>query len=225
MSMESSIYFYCDDLPGNSPMRQKGWLEERERGGYISPSYKAPLKTDGKLDFHEWEKFLKRNRSLLLQCESPRIDLGIMADCQVADFDLRVPVRVLQAFAKAKVWLGLTLMPNGNNQVRYQQKCHNTLSADTPSGGRPPALPPSIRQHQGKMGLYPIRANSSLYSPDELPPDATTIAICQYLGEWGFASNDVPPALMETLSTRNAELRLHINTPQRRGRKINCTLS
>lgn len=30
---------------------------------------------------------------------------------------------------------------------------------------------------------------------------------------------------METLSTRNAELRLHINMPQRRGRKINCTLS
>lgn len=224
MSIESSIYFYCDDLPCDSPMLQKGWLQERERGGYISPSYKSPLETDGKVDFREWEKFLKRNRALLLQCESARIDIGIMADCQVADFDLRVPVRVLQAFAKAKVWLGLTLMPNGNNQIRYQQKYYNTFSADTPSSEGPPALPPTILQHQAKMGLYPIDANSSLYTPDEIPPDATTIAICQYLGEWGFASNDVPPALMETLSDRNTELRLHINMPQRRGRKMNCIL-
>lgn len=224
MSIESSIYFYCDNLPDDSPLLKSGWLQKRERGGYISPSYKAPLKPDGKVNFHEWEKFLTHNRPLLLECESPRIDIGIMADCQMADFDLRVSPQVMQAFAAAKVWLGLTLMPNGNKQTRYQKNYYDTLSADRPSCAELQLLPPSIRRHQAEMGLYPIRVNSCLYEPDELPPDASTIAICQYLGEWGFASNDIPPVLMETLSSSDRELRLHINLPQRRGRRANCSL-
>ncbi len=147
------------------------------------------------MDFREWEKFLNRIRTKLLQCKSARIDIGIMADCQVADFDLRVPVRVLQSFAKAKVWLGLTLMPNGNNQVRYQQKYYNTLSADTPSLERPM----NFRQMPPPLPSANIRGN-------------------------GGASADVFPVFMETLSDRNAELRLHINMPQRRGGRLNCIL-
>lgn len=226
MGIESSIYFYCDKLPGNSPLLQKGWLEKRERGGYISPSYRTPLAADGGLlAFREWVKFLTRNRELLKQCDYPALDIGIMADCQVADFDLTVQVRVLEAFAQAGVWLQLTFMFNGNEQVRYRKKYYKLLSANAPTGKTIQGLPPSILQHQAAMGLYPVSCNSNLYTPEVFPAEASTIAICQYPGEWCFCDNHVSPVLMAELSARKAELRLHINMPQRRGRHINCTLS
>lgn len=224
MSIESSIYFCCDDLPDDSPVQRKGWLEARECGGYISPSYKSPIKPDAPLDFHEWEMFLRRNRELLKQCDTPALDIGIMADCQVADFDLTVQVRVLEAFAQAGVWLQLTFMFNGNEQVRYRKKYYKLLSANAPTGKTIQGLPPSILQHQAAMGLYPVSCNSNLYTPEVFPAEASSIAICQYLGEWGFCHNHVPPVLMAELSARNAELRLHVNMPQRRGCKLNCSL-
>lgn len=224
MDIDSSIYFCCDALPDESPMLRGDWLEARECGGYISPSYKSPIKPDAPLHFHEWEKFLRRNRELLKQCDTPALDIGIMADCQVADFDLTVPPRVLQAFAQAGVWLQITFMVNGNERVRYQKKYYKLLSADIPTGKTIQGLPPSILQHQSAIGLYPVSCNSSLYAPDDFPTEASTIAICQYPGEWGFCHNHVPPPLMAELCARSAQLRLHINMPQRRGRKLNCTL-
>lgn len=92
MYFESSIYFYCDSLREGSQLRRVDWMEERERGGFISPSYKCSLGENDDIPFAEWQRFLEKNRSLLLKdCSSARIDVGIMADFQVADFTLSVP--------------------------------------------------------------------------------------------------------------------------------------
>ncbi len=89
MALESSIYFYCDSLREDSPLLRGEWMEERERGGFISPSYKSLLREHGDIPFAEWSRFLEKNRKLLLRdCTSATIDVGIMADFQIADFTL-----------------------------------------------------------------------------------------------------------------------------------------
>ena len=62
MYLESSSYFCCDALREDSPMRRGNWLEERERGGFISPSYRHQLGGEEGIPFSEWQRFLVENR-------------------------------------------------------------------------------------------------------------------------------------------------------------------
>lgn len=233
MYFESSIYFYCDSLREDSQLRRVEWLEERERGGFISPSYKCSLGENDDIPFAEWQCFLEKNRSLLLRdCSSARIDVGIMADFQVADFTLSVPPELQRALARACVWLSISLMANGNDQSRYAGESYYLLASST-TGKPQNGLPGSIRRHLNTQGLHPhlwTKHQALLYTKDELlaaiPATAdSVIRLSNYIGDYGFASLDVPPALMRDLADRGCTLQLHFNTPQRRGRKCVHALS
>lgn len=233
MYVESSIYFYCDSLREDSPMLRGNWLEERERGGFISPSYKHRLCRDEDIPFSEWSRFLEKNRKLLLRdCTSATIDVGIMSDFQIADFTLSIPPALLQQFARACVWLSITFMAGGNDRVRYGGECYYILTSGT-QGNQQSGLPGSIRRHLSTQGLQPhvwTKSHALLYTREELLaaiPAGTggMVRLSKYTGAYGFYSLDVPPALMRALADRGCTLQLHINTPQRRGRKCVHALS
>ncbi len=233
MYFESSIYFCCDSLREGSRLHRGGWMEERERGGFISPSYKHRLSRDEDIPFAEWSRFLEKNRKLLLQdCTSATIDVGIMADFQIADFTLSVPPALLQQFARACVWLSITFMAGGNDRIRYGGECYYILTSGTP-GKQQSGLPGSICRHLTTQGLQPhvwTKSHALLYTREELltaiPAETGgMVRLSKYTGAYGFYSLNVPPALMRTLADRGCTLQLHINTPQRRGRKCMHTLS
>ena len=233
MSLESSIYFYCDSLREDSPLRRGDWMEERERGGFISPSFKQLLRRDENIPFSEWLRFLEKNRKLLLKdCTSATIDVGIMADFQVADFTLSVPPELLRALARACVWLSITFMAGGNDQTRYGGECYYILASGA-QGNQQSGLPGSIRRHLASQGLQPhlwTKSHALLYTREELLAAIPTrtggmVRLSKYTGAYGFYSLDVPPALMRALADRGCTLQLHINTPQRRGRKCSHALS
>ena len=233
MLLESSIYFYCDSLREDSPMLRDNWMEERDRGGFISPSYKCRLKGNEDIPFTGWLRFLEKNRKLLLRdCTSATIDVGIMADFQIADFTLSVPPELLLALARACVWLSITFMPGGNDRLRYDGECYYILASCT-QGEKKKGLPGSICRHLSSQGLQPhlwTKSHALLYTREELlaaipSGDGGTIRLSKYTGSYGFYSLDVPPALMRTLADHGCTLQLHINTPQRRGRKRSHALS
>ena len=233
MYLESSIYFYCDSLREGSQLRRVEWLEDRERGGFISPSYKCSLGENDDIPFAEWQRFLEKNRRLLLRdCSSARIDVGIMADFQVADFTLSVPPELQRALARACVWLSISLMANGNDQSRYAGESYYLLASST-TGKPQSGLPGSIRHHLSTQGLQPhvwTKSHALLYTREELLaaiPAGTggMVRLSKYTGAYGFYSLDVPPALMRAQADRGCTLQLHINTPQRRGRKCSHALS
>ncbi len=233
MPLESSIYFYCDSLREDSPLLRGEWMEERERGGFISPSYKSLLGEHGDIPFAEWSRFLEKNRKLLLRdCTSATIDVGIMADFQIADFTLSVRPEQLLALARACVWLSITFMAGGNDRMRYGGECYYILASGT-QGNQQSGLPDSIRRHLASQGLQPhlwTKSHALLYTREELLaaiPAGTggMVRLCKYTGAYGFYSLNVPPALMRALADRGCTLQLHINTPQRRGRKCAHALS
>ncbi len=233
MPLESSIYFYCDSLREDSPMLRDNWMEERKRGGFISPSYKCRLKGNEDIPFTGWLRFLEKNRKLLLRdCTSATIDVGIMADFQIADFTLSVPPELLRALARACVWLSITFMPGGNDQTRYDGECYYLLASGAP--GKPQkGLPGSISRHLSTQGLQPhlwTKSHALLYTREELltaipAGEGAIVQLSKYTGSYGFYSLDVPPALMRALADRGCTLQLHINTPQRRGKKCSHALS
>ena len=233
MSLEASTYFYCDNLPEDSPLRRDGWLQKRERGGLISPSLKTDITPGGALDFSEWADFLRRNRELLRACDTPALEMGIFCSSQVAEFTLHVPQELLRLLSGAGTGLNLLLMSTGNELERYRGQSYFLLSADTPTENPPPGLPPSIIRHQQKAGLSPRRFTSgaSLRATDDalMAPGqaegARTLALCKYLACYSWAGIDVPPVLMRDCSERGMNLLLHLNQPMRRGQRIATTLT
>ena len=233
MYLESSSYFCCYALREDSPMRRGNWLEERERGGFISPSYRHQLGREEGIPFSEWQRFLVENRKVLLRdCTSATIDVGIMADIQIADFTLSVPPELLRALARACVWLSITFMPGGNDRIRYGGESYYVLASSTP-GETQSGLPGSLRRHLTTQGLQPhvwTKSHALLYTREELlaaiPAGAGgMVRLGKYTGSYGFYSLDVPPAMMRALADRDCTLQLHFNTPQRHGRTCRYALS
>lgn len=233
MFLESSIYFSCSSLPEDSLLRRDDWMEKRACGGFISPSYKHRLGRDEDIPFSEWLHFLEKNRKPLLRdCTSALIDVGIMADFQIADFILSVPPELLRALARACVGLSISLMANYNDQSRYNGELYYILSSNAP-GEQQKELPGCIRRHLASQNLHPhlwTKHQALLYTEAELvaaiPAGAQGfVRLSNYIGDYGFASLDVPPALLRDLADRDCTLELHFNTPQRRGRICSHALS
>lgn len=233
MPLEASTYFYCDNLPEDSPLRGEGRLQTRERGGLISPSLKTSIAHGAPLTFHEWAEFLHRNREHLRDCDTPALEMGIFSTCQVAEFSLIMPQEMLRLLADAGVWLNLLLMSTGNEQERYKGQSYFLLAADTPAENPPEGLPPSIIRHLRRAGLSPHRFTSgtllrSFYDELMQPGQAGgagTLAICKYLSSYSWAGIDISPVLMRDCSARGMQLLLHFNQPQRRGQRIATTLT
>lgn len=233
MSLESSIYFYSATLPEDSPLRRKGWMEERGCGGFISPSYKDEISRNEAIPFSEWCRFLVKNRNLLLKdCTDATLEVGIMADFQIADFALSVPPELMRALARACVGLSVSLMADSNDHARYGGELYYILSSNAP-GDEQKKLPGSIRRHLASQNLHPhvwTKHHALLYTQEELAAAIPAkgeglVRLSNYIGDYGFASLYVPSALMSDLADRDCTLQLHFNTPQRRGRRCSHALA
>lgn len=222
--VDYSIYFACKRRPLHWSRKKE--LVLQSNGYYLSESVFHQLPTGADLPFADWARELNALSSVPLTRHDARIDIGIGTDLMVSEFTMPVPAQAVQLFAAAGVGLSLTLMPNFNEQSRYEGVCHNVLAAETSPQKFTRGLPRSITRHLHDMSLQPhYRHNNFTRLVAHPLPPGSTIAVCRYIACGGWINLDLAAHFMRRLAAQQSALLLHINLPQKHGLKITTPLS